>query len=333
LEPKRNNASVSVVVPSYNHAQFIARCLRSIIGQTHRPLELIVIDDGSVDGSVAHIERELKNCPFDSELIARPHRGLATTLNEGLERSRGEYFAYLGSDDMWMPRFLESRVNLLQRRPNAVMAYGHAFVINADDEILESSKDWAPYSDTDARKMLLRHIVPFSPSVLYRREALERHRWNKDAGLEDYDLYLRLSNDGEFALDTEVLCAWRSHGNNKSCDLDFMLAECLAAQQRAVNFLKLTPAELKRAQSNAKWRYAGDFSRSGQKLKALRLICLNLGGAPSYHSAGKMIVSLTFPMSVLRWRRRMVEKRSRNNYASIKLNEGQSRVKDCEEVA
>ena len=90
-----SNLSVSVVVPSYNHAQFVEKCLRSIMKQTIQPRELLVIDDGSSDDSVRVIERTLKDCTFTCDFVTRPNRGLSATLNEGLQRSRGEYFAYL----------------------------------------------------------------------------------------------------------------------------------------------------------------------------------------------------------------------------------------------
>ena len=98
--------SVFAVVPSYNHAPFVTRCLRSIIGQTVPPKKLLDIDDGSRDGSPAIIEKVLSDCPFDSELIARENRGLTSTLNQALSLSEGEFYAYLGSDDVWFPTFL-----------------------------------------------------------------------------------------------------------------------------------------------------------------------------------------------------------------------------------
>jgi alpha-1,3-rhamnosyltransferase len=313
----RTAATVSVIVPSYNHAPFIGRCLRAIINQSLSPLELIVIDDGSSDDSLKVIERTLKTARFDSELIARQHKGLSATLNQGVELSRGQYFAYLAADDIWLPAFLEARVACLQSRPGAVLAYGHSFVINENDEIVESSADWANYSDGNVRQMLLHHTVPFSPSVLYRCEAVKYHRWNEDAGLEDYDLYLRLSAEGEFAFDPKPLCAWRSHLNNQSRNLDFMLEECLKAQRRAVSRLNIGETELRKAQSELKWRYATDFIRAGQKRKALGLVCRNLRGASSYGSVARNVAGLLLPKRTLRWRRRFVQRRAIKCYGSI----------------
>src|SRR5688572_18242115 len=95
---QESRRAVFAVVPSYNHAQFVERCLRSIISQTQPPKKLLVIDDGSRDGSPAIIEAVLKDCPFECELIARENRGLCATLNQALDMSGEQYFAYLGSD-------------------------------------------------------------------------------------------------------------------------------------------------------------------------------------------------------------------------------------------
>ena len=311
--------AVSVIVPSFNHARFIGRCLRSIIRQTHRPLELIVIDDGSEDDSVRTIEQELKDCPFNCELLARDHQGLAQTLNEGLKRSRGKYFAYLGSDDVWLRGFLESRVKLLESRSNAVLAYGHCFVINEDDQILESTEDYATYRDGCAREMLLNVIVPFSPSVLYRRHVLERHCWSEDAQLEDYNLYLRLCGEGEFALDEGVLCAWRTHGKNNSRDVKFMLRECLEAQRSAVTSLNLTSKEIDNANARLKWLYGGDLIKAGQKRAGIELLCLNWRGAPSYRSIARMMGVLVVPAPVLRWRKQYMNRHNAKVYGSLEL--------------
>jgi Glycosyltransferases, probably involved in cell wall biogenesis len=313
--------SVSVLVPSYNHARYIARCLRSIIEQSHRPLQLVVIDDGSEDDSVRRIEQELRDCPFESELIARTHKGLVQTLNEGLKRCRGKYFAYLGSDDVWLPDFLTSRVKLLEARSDAVLAYGHSFVINEQDQIVECTKEWAAYDKGCTREMLLNAIVPFSPSVLYRRQILHRYHWNEDAQLEDYDLYLRLSGEGEFVFDEHILCAWRTHGENNSRDLEFMLKECLKAQQRAVSSLKLTPRELEKANARLKWRYGGDFVKAGERGMGIKLLCLNLRGAPSYGSIVRMMGAAILPTSVLRWRKQYLQRRTIEFYGSLEAGQ------------
>ncbi|HYP00433.1 MAG TPA: glycosyltransferase [Pyrinomonadaceae bacterium] len=310
--------SVSVVVPSYNHAPFIEKALRSIFRQTHRPLELVVIDDGSQDDSPRIIERVLADCPIPCEFIARENRGLCRTLNEGFAlATRGRYFAYLGSDDLWFPEFLQARVEALDARPRAVVAYGNAYSIDAEDRIIDCTTDWARYRDGNVRLMLLETLAPLSPTVVYRREALARHAWNEAAGLEDYELYLRLSAQGEFAFDARILSAWRQHGYNTSRNLALMLDEKLAAQRRVAAQLGLSAAELAEFQRLAKFRSAQEFMRRGEKLLALRLASENLRGARNGGEAMKFVAGLLVPHGLLRRWRRRAEGQAGRRYGSL----------------
>jgi alpha-1,3-rhamnosyltransferase len=296
---------VSVVVPSYNHAPFVGRALRSIFRQTHAPAELLVIDDGSRDGSAKVIERALASCPFPCDFVARENRGLPATLNEGLARAgRGRYFAYLGSDDLWLPDFLRARVGLLERRPASALAYGHAYLIDAEDAVVDCTKDWADYSDGDVRPMLWGGTGPYSPTVVYRRDRLARHGWNESARLEDYELYLLLAADSEFAFDPRPLSAWRVHGENASRDLTFMMSEWLGAQRRVAARLGMTGEELALAERAVGWNCAENFARRGEKARAAELMYHNWRGAPSAAATAKMLLRLAAPHALVERRRR-----------------------------
>lgn len=310
-------ATVSVVVPSYNHAPFIEATLRSIMKQTLRPAQLLVIDDGSRDESTAVIERVLSACPFPCELVVRSNRGLCATLNEGFERTRGNYFAYLGSDDLWLPDFLSARVDLLESRPEAVLAYGHAYFIDEQNAIIDCTADWAHYADGDVREMLLQTTAPMSPTVLYRRDALEHERWNEESKLEDYDLYLRLSAVGEFAFDPRILSAWRRHGSNVSWDQALMLEEQLQAQRVAALRFGFTDEQVEKLQTATRFTRAEDFLRVGQKSQALSLMMHNVGGAKSARATTRMLLRLLTPNPILRRRDRARQRNAHQRYGSI----------------
>jgi len=309
--------AVSVVVPSFNHARFVEATLRSIFKQTLAPIQLLVIDDGSTDESPAIIERALRDCPFSCELIVRENRGLCATLNEGFALSRGEYFAYLGSDDLWLPEFLSARVALLESRPKAVLAYGHAFFIDEENRIVDSTAEWASYADGDARAMLLETTGPMSPTVLYRRQALEDERWREESRLEDYDLYLRLSAAGEFAFDPRVLSAWRRHDSNVSRDQRLMLEEQLRAQRDAALRFGFTEPQIERLQTTTRFNHAEDFLRVGQKAQALQLIGQNLRGARSARVGAKLLLRLLIPNSFMRGRARYRQEKIFERYGRL----------------
>jgi alpha-1,3-rhamnosyltransferase len=313
-----DDARVSVVVPSYNHAPFVGAALRSVFAQTHAPARLLVIDDGSRDGSPHVIEAALNDCPFPCELIARENRGLCATLNEGLAKTAGRYFAYLGSDDLWLPDFLAARVALLESRPRAVLAYGHAFLVDARGEVIDCTLDWAHYADGDARAMLLEETyAPMSPTVVHRRAAVERHGWNEGARLEDYELYLRLSADGGFAFDPRVLSAWRRHGTNTSGDFVWMIEARLEAQRNAAPHLGLAPAQLERYQRALDFAGAEDLLRLGDKRAALKYLRRGLGGAPNAAALARVALRLVTPYALVRRRQRLRQARAARRYGTL----------------
>jgi len=313
-----DQARVSVVVPSYNHAPFIEATLRSIFNQTLPPSELLVIDDGSADESSRIIEGVLKDCPIPCDLIARANQGLCATLNEGLSKTRGEYFAYLGSDDLWLPEFLAARLSTLESRASAVLAYGHSFLIDEENHIIDCTLDWAQYVDGHAQAMLLEEtIAPMSPTVMYRRAALERHGWNEQAKLEDYELYLRLTTEGDFAFDPQILSAWRQHAHNTSRDFSWMIDARLAAQRRVADRLGLSEGELQRLRRISQFAGAEDLLRLGQKSKAFTLLRHNFVGAPSALALLRSLTRLCVPYSLIKWHKRRKQRLAAERYGPL----------------
>ncbi|MGI8789250.1 MAG: glycosyltransferase [Pyrinomonadaceae bacterium] len=311
--------SISVLVPSYNHAPFVERTLRSIFKQTHAPKKLIVIDDGSKDESAEIIERVLQDCPFDFEFIKRENRGLSATLNEGFAKTSGEFFAYLGSDDVWLSTFLEERIKLLQKRPRAVLAFGHAYLIDENDFIIDRTDNWTAFADGDMLPLLLRGVIFSSPSVLYRRAILEKYTWNENSILEDYELYLKLSREGEFALDSKILCAWRQHGWNVSGDFSAMLDEWTAAQNRVAGDLKISRGELDKIQTQMKFDAIPGVIRQGEKREALRLLRENFKGANSAAQIAKTLFRLSVPKKIFQWNRQRKRQKAIKKYGKLEI--------------
>ena len=310
-------SEISVLVPSYNHAPFVERTLRSIFSQTLKPKKLLVIDDGSKDESAGIIERVLQDCPFEAEFIFRENFGLCATLNEGFTKTNGEFFAYISSDDVWLPAFLEKRIELLKKRPQAVLAYGHSYLINETDQIFDCTKHWGDYTDGQALQMLLYPRIPASASVVYRRSALSRFLWNEDSILEDYELYLRLSVAGEFALDENILSAWRIHGYNTSANFSLMMNEWIEAQNRLASEIGLNDSQLRQAQAKLKFNCIEQFIREGRRKEAARMLRENLSGASSLNAVGKLIFRFLVPDKILQWRRNAVRRKIIEKYGTL----------------
>lgn len=121
---------VSVVVPSYNHARFVGEALRSLACQTRSPDEIVVVDDGSTDASVAAIRDALPGLPGRTRLVQRANRGAAATLNEAIALSSGDWIAVLNSDDRFAPEHLASLVEGVAMR-GAAWGFSRATCIDA----------------------------------------------------------------------------------------------------------------------------------------------------------------------------------------------------------
>jgi len=111
---------VSVIMPCYNGERYLAESIESALGQTHPLVELIVVDDGSTDGSRAVAERYGDRIQWTQ----RDHSGIAGARNHGIEQARGEYLAFLDSDDLWSADKLERQVSALEADPSLGMVVG-----------------------------------------------------------------------------------------------------------------------------------------------------------------------------------------------------------------
>jgi hypothetical protein len=130
-------------------------------------------------------------------------------------------------------------------------------------------------------------------------------RWNEDARLEDYEMYLKLMNRGEFAFDEQTLSAWRRHSRNTSGDNLLMLAEVLAAQERNFDELGVDRKELQTIQLRTKFQYARIELQHGNKSDAFDLAKESWRGASSTVELTKFYLRMLLPMSMVRFRRQM----------------------------
>jgi len=115
-----NNPLVSVIIPVYNGEQFLAEALESVIGQTYRPLDIIVVDDGSMDRS-ADIARGYENARY----FFQTHQGLGAALNHGVRRATGMFFSFLDADDLWEKDKMTQQTISFDREPALDMVFGH----------------------------------------------------------------------------------------------------------------------------------------------------------------------------------------------------------------
>lgn len=201
---------VSIVIPSFNHADYLAAAIDSVLAQDYPRVELIVLDDGSTDGSAALLERYGRRFHWERQ----PNQGQASTMNRGWRMAKGEILAYLGADDVLLPHAVSASVSALERDPGAVAVYCDFMLIGPDSEPIRRVR--APAFDY--RDMVTRLICHPGPAAFFRRSGFEKAGEWRGAYRQygDFDFWLRLGLQGPFVHIGEVLALYRVHPGSQS---------------------------------------------------------------------------------------------------------------------
>ncbi len=206
----RGQPLVSIVVPAYNHASYLAQAIESILNQDYPRIELIVLDDGSTDGTRQVLEAYGDRFHWETQ----PNIGQANTLNKGWRMSVGEILSYLSADDILLPQAVSRSVECLLENSEVVLTYCDFNLISADSRIVRRIRT----PDFDYREMLAKVKCPPGPGTFFTRSAFEL-TGNWDVSLRamlDYDYWLRLGLHGRFIRIPEVLAQYRVHENSQT---------------------------------------------------------------------------------------------------------------------
>jgi hypothetical protein len=197
--------AVSVVVPLYNKEKYIQRCLVSIQQQTVPDFEVLIVDDGSKDGSAVVVEPWLIDKRF--RLIRQLNAGEGAARNRGLQEAKGALVAFLDADDEWLPGHLQSIVDLGRFFPTAVFfATGYQTKYKRDFNVLRSINRLAPCLIDDYFQLASTgHAVHVSAAAIRRSPLISTVRFNECAAVnEDEEYYVRLAIIGPMAFDPSI---------------------------------------------------------------------------------------------------------------------------------
>jgi glycosyltransferase involved in cell wall biosynthesis len=214
------DTTFTVIMPVYNHVNYVAQAIGSVIAQTRSDWKLIVIDDGSTDGSAELID-ELAGKDERIVLIRQSNAGPAAARNAGLALGGGPWLTFIDSDDLWMPETLQLYMDYITAHPETQFIYGYRHRLNADGSTTESSGEFQDAQTGTAElfgRMYLSHLC-----VCWRRELLDK-TGPYDASLrscEDYELYLRLSLHTRFDPLGQATGLRRRHDTNISRQTGF----------------------------------------------------------------------------------------------------------------
>ncbi len=279
---------VSVVIPAYNVAAYIGEAIDSVLAQTFRDFEIVVVNDGSPD--TEELERVLGAYGGRIRYVRKTNGGLASARNAGVAAARGELAAFLDADDAWMAEYLASQIALLDREPAAAAVFPDGYYFG--DTAL-AGRRFSEVMAIERGRATLEGVLGGRSNLIYscvaRRAAIER-AGGYDEGLrrvEDFDMYLRLLLAGETILiNPAPLLRYRRRDGSLSADdivmrraaievLDKIaptipagsrqaaLAADLAAKWRALTELELG----RRALRDGRWTEAKEHWEAHQRIR------------------------------------------------------------------
>jgi glycosyltransferase involved in cell wall biosynthesis len=207
---------ISVCIPCYNHAKYLPITLDSILNQTYRSFEIILVDDRSPDESLVIARGYESQYPTRVHVYTHPggvNRGYSDTCNLAMEMASGEYFAWLGSDDAWYPTKLEAQVNLLQKQPQMDMVYGLADIITSDGQ-KSGEQVGRDITSSPLFYLLAGNFIPALTMLHHRRCTEKLGAYDPALLYSDWEMWLRFVSHFKIAFLNQSLGMYRVHDRN-----------------------------------------------------------------------------------------------------------------------
>ena len=210
-----NDNLTSVIITTYNRADFLKKTLDSIENQTYKNVEIIVIDDGSTDEIAIKIKNiclEFSKCQYHW----KSNTGQADSRNFGIEKAKGEYIGFCDDDDYWVLDKLEKQITILENYNNFDIVTGDIGFVDKEGTVLDRIKSHSGYNHGNIFENLLTHNRTSSVTPLLRKKVFEKSGlFNpKFTIAEDWDFWRRASFYHKFYAQNEIMAYVRIHGNN-----------------------------------------------------------------------------------------------------------------------
>lgn len=226
---------ISIITTTYNHQDFIAQTIESIINQSFEDWELLIWDDSPNDDTRNIIKEYTKRYP--NKIKARHHspsKHIVENTNFLIQQAdkKSEYLAFLEGDDLWTPNYLSEKIKIFKEYPNVWLVYNELSIINKKWDIIEEkwiaprTKKWYKNQTNNAWKILASDVVCFSYSTLMSRKFdwIKIHnRGNKTFLGSEWDFLLQIAKKHNLYGIQEPLTLYRKHGNNNSKDLNITI--------------------------------------------------------------------------------------------------------------
>lgn len=295
-----NEPLVSAVIATYNAAKYVSLAIRSVLDQTYRNVEVLIVDDGSTDNTGEIILPLLADSRV--RYLVQENKGQAAARNYGVRESRGDYIGFLDADDLWAPEKLALQMSLFSSARNIGVVYSRLVYIDEAGKQLRIAENEL-FRGRVSGPLLIRNFVGFGTGVV-RRECFSRLGGFKEylRRGDDYDLWLKFSTQYEFDYVDRPLLHYRIWSGQISNNCR---SRYLVGIEIMKNFLQEFPGVVNKDTENEAWAHTyvgfGDcmLDVDQRRSTALRLYAQALRYRPAYLPAWKAIVKVVFRLRAL----------------------------------
>lgn len=223
----KNLPLVSVVIPCYNHEKYVEECILSVVNQSYKNIQLIVIDDGSKDRSVEIIERLQAKYQFVFE--AQNNIGLSSTLNKAITKySKGKYISIVASDDFWHIDKIKHQVAYYEQNPHYGLIFSNAYLVNSDSEVLGAFDEHRFKHECTFEDLILdKSGIPALTAMVKKEVYLEVGLFDETLIIEDWDMWLRITDVYKVGYLKMNTAYYRTHDTNISSKTELMMDDRL----------------------------------------------------------------------------------------------------------
>ena len=196
INPEQRSMTISIIIPCYNAAEYITRCLESVFSQTYAPLQVILVDDGSTDTTVDLIRSTPVPVGIELKLIEQSNSGAAQARNAGLQHADGTYIQFLDADDELLPEKLHRQALLVNANNGPDLVVASYRIISPTGvfvrDVIQKNEDRDAWSD------VMQHGLGITSAILWKRSAVQdAGGWDATLGSsQEYDLLFRMIKNG-----------------------------------------------------------------------------------------------------------------------------------------
>lgn len=276
--------AISVIIPVYNGEKTIQETINSVLNQTFSDFELIVINDGSQDRTLAIIEN-IKDCRLQA--FSYLNAGLAASRNRGIAQAVGKYISFIDADDLWTVDKLEAQFNAMQRNPEAAVAYSWTDHINELGQFVRRGSHINLTGNVYEKLLELNFLENGSNALICKQALLEVGGFDESlAAAEDWDIFLRLAARYEFVVVSCPQILYRVSPTSMSTKLEKQEAATLQVIEKAFTHAPEYLQILKKRTKSHLYKYLTYKSLEGvpdwkKNLKTARLFWHTLNHEPS----------------------------------------------------